>query len=456
MWTQRDQLQAVQFLRRRIVSAIQFGDAGHPVAPGRRVMLATVAGLGSALLIAGGFAIFAVLRPGSAADWRATGQILVEKESGSSYVLGADGLVHPVLNHASARLLIGGGRTTTIRARALAEAPRGRPLGIPNAPASLSPPDDLIAGPWSVCVTPTGGPAATTLAVGVPVPPARLGRGQGLVVQDPDGTRYLVADGRRFRMPDNAVVALGYDGVPPRLVSPAWLAVLASGPDLALLDVPGRRGGGPPLAGRATRAGQVLMARGVGGPDRYYMVTTGALVPVTQTEAALLVGNPATRTAYADGVPRPLIVAAADISASGRVARRDAEQGYPDRLPSIVPVQAALCAGGDGAGPRILWTAGAPPLPPGARALPITKNPNARTADQVYVTSGAAALVAEPGGKVSLVSDQGVRFPVREHDDLAALGYGDAPVTTVAAGLLALLPSGPELSAEAAQQETDR
>ena len=32
MWTERDQIQAYQFLRRRLVSALTVADANHPVA----------------------------------------------------------------------------------------------------------------------------------------------------------------------------------------------------------------------------------------------------------------------------------------------------------------------------------------------------------------------------------------------------------------------------------------
>ena len=478
MWTQRDQLQAFQFLRRRIVSAMQFGDANHPVAPGRRVIVATASGLGAMLLISGGFLVLGVLHPGSRADWRQPGQILIEKESGAGFVLGADGLVHPVLNYASARLLIGGGRTTSIPARSLAGAPRGRPLGIPDAPSSLVPPRSLIEGPWAVCVTPgenrtaggsgggsgQTGPTVTTLVVGRPAPSGQLSPEQGLVVADAGGSRYLLVGGRRMRLQGDAVVALGYAGVAPVPVSAAWLGAIPEGPELALLNVPDSGVAGPRFAGRRTRVGQVLLVRGVNGEDRYYLATRKALVPIGQTEAALIVGNPANRPAYPDGVARPLTVSAADVTASGLVARGTEEQKYPARLPELVRADslgAVLCAS-----PTQLWTADALPLPAGGRALPVAAGARtAGVADQVYVTPGTGLIVTgpSPAGKgdtgqaaaspTFLVTDQGMRFRLREHADAAALGYGDAPATTVAAGLLALLPSGPELSTAAARQE---
>ncbi len=39
MWSRRDQLQAYQFLRRRLVSAVLVGDANHPESPSKRSMM---------------------------------------------------------------------------------------------------------------------------------------------------------------------------------------------------------------------------------------------------------------------------------------------------------------------------------------------------------------------------------------------------------------------------------
>ncbi|HEY8473789.1 MAG TPA: type VII secretion protein EccB [Natronosporangium sp.] len=64
MWTTRDQLQAYQFLRRRLVSALQTGDANHPVSPSRRLMLAYAVGFALMLIAAAGVGIYSALRPG--------------------------------------------------------------------------------------------------------------------------------------------------------------------------------------------------------------------------------------------------------------------------------------------------------------------------------------------------------------------------------------------------------
>jgi Type VII secretion system ESX-1, transport TM domain B len=165
MWTQRDQLQAYRFLRRRAVSALRFGDANSAVAPSRRVGLGTVVGVLCAVVAAGAVGGYGFLRP-SGGGWRKPGQVVIEKETGAAFVLGSDGVLHPMLNYTSARLLAGGSAVTTaLSARALAGAPRGLPLGIPGAPASLPAAGAPVGAGWAVCAQP-GGP--TTVLIGVP------------------------------------------------------------------------------------------------------------------------------------------------------------------------------------------------------------------------------------------------------------------------------------------------
>ncbi|MER7470368.1 type VII secretion protein EccB, partial [Micromonospora sp. NPDC000018] len=150
MWTQRDQLQAYQFLRRRLVSALQVGDANHPVSPSRRLVIGCALGAAVALLVTAGFGVYGFLRPGANTDWRKPGQVVIDKDTGAAYVMGADGLLHPMLNYASARLLAGGDGTATSRvsSKSLARAPRGVPLGIPGAPPALPSRDRLVTGPF--------------------------------------------------------------------------------------------------------------------------------------------------------------------------------------------------------------------------------------------------------------------------------------------------------------------
>src|SRR5262249_49934400 len=148
------QLQAYQFLRRRLISALQRGDANHHQAPSRRLVICIFAGVGIMALFGAGFAIWGVLRPGNSRTWDRPGQVIIEKESGATYVIGADSLLHPVINYTSAMLLAGGHSTAvTVSARSLSGVARGQPLGIQGAPTSLPAADALMSSSeWTVCV----------------------------------------------------------------------------------------------------------------------------------------------------------------------------------------------------------------------------------------------------------------------------------------------------------------
>ena len=54
VWTERDQIQAYQFLRRRLVSALVTSDPNHPTSPHRRLVMGTVLGAVATMLTAAG------------------------------------------------------------------------------------------------------------------------------------------------------------------------------------------------------------------------------------------------------------------------------------------------------------------------------------------------------------------------------------------------------------------
>jgi len=61
MWTTRDQIQAYQFLRRRVVSALQTGDANSTTPPSRRLLLAYAVGIACTLLTVAAFGFVGLL-----------------------------------------------------------------------------------------------------------------------------------------------------------------------------------------------------------------------------------------------------------------------------------------------------------------------------------------------------------------------------------------------------------
>lgn len=448
MWTQRDQIQAYQFLRRRLVSALVAADANHPVSPSRRLVLGVAIGAGAGLLVTAVFGVLGVLNPTGDADWRQGGQVIVEQETGARFVLGQDKLLHPVLNFASARLLAGGNgdKTVTVPAATLAGVSRGPAYGIPGAPDSLPSADRLLGAAFTSCTSasadrPAGVEPVSTVILGPVSGGTAEPAGQGLLVQAHSGGRYLVTSGRRHTLPDAAsVTALGYDGMPFVPVADTWLDTVPAGQSLGLVKVDGSGGAGPTVGGNPTRVGQVLQADNGG----FYLVRRDSVQAVSQTEAKLVTGNPA------NAGTRMVPVSTADVNSAPRATQSTVDEnagGYPVRVPQVVatlPATITLCT----AGSKVIVSKDVP-LPADARPLAVGRT-DARGVQNVYVPPGSGALVKDRSNAVYLITDTGSRYPVTDDDSVKALGYGAVTAPAVDTGLLALLPKGPALDRTAA------
>lgn len=445
MWTQKDRIQAYQFLRRRLVSSLVSADANDPRSPSKRVVLGTAIGLAVALLVSAVFGIIGLLAPARAEKWQQGGQVIVEKETGARFVMGSDGLLHPVLNYASARLLAGGDGTATVTvpAKTLSGVARGAAVGIAGAPDSLPQTSRLQSGPWTRCThhssdRPADDVPISTVLLGRTVGGVALRGDQAIVAKLPTEERFLVTGGHRHRLPDElAVVALGLAAADVIEVAPPWLNTVPAGRDLKTFDVFGTGWPGPAVGTNPTRVGQVLTT----GAGELYLVQRDGLAVISETEARLVLGSPGSAAAYPGTRPAPLPVAAADVAAAPRSSANT--EGYPRRLPEPVAISphATVCADGT----RILVGAGLP-----AAAKPIrTTAPGAAT--EVYVPGGQGAVVAEqpsPGassGTVYVITDTGMKYPVSGGEARAALGYGAVRPVGVPAAVLALFPTGATL-----------
>jgi hypothetical protein len=227
-----------------------------------------------------------------------------------------------------------------------------------------------------------------------------------------------------------------------------------AGPDLQPLAVPGLGRQGPAIGGHATRIGQVLDVRNVGSPDGFYLVESDGVSPVTQTQAALALTDPATAGAYPGASPAPVVVSTAMIASVplSRAALPDG-RGVPVTPPaadSPAPPQAP-CVDYRGAAraPAIVFAAPPAGTPPAVGSLGVTATPE--VANRITVMPGSGALVrpeAAPGvagDSEFLVTGLGVKFPVPSAAAVAALGYQASTAQSLPATLLALLPTGPAL-----------
>ncbi|MFE1834000.1 type VII secretion protein EccB [Streptomyces sviceus] len=470
MQSKRDQVQAHAFVMNRLSSGMLLADPDAPESPLGRTTRGAVTGIVVAVLVAAGAVVYGLVSPGGNDSWRTSGTLVVNRETGARYLY-YDGRLRPVRNYASARLIGGKDlKTEDVSTASLGDTPVGAPVGIPGAPDALPGGGDLDSGAWQVCsALDEDGSAVTALVAGGPTASDGIGPGDGVVVAGPDGTVHLVWQGSRLRLDakSGAAVSLGYGTVTPRPVSAAFLDALVEGPDLAAQKVPGLGTAGPVLGGSASKVGQVFRVSVPGSTERpYYLLRKEGLAPLTDTEAALVLGDPATREKAYDGSSPTAADLGADTLkqhlAPGSEGRSPGTEGLPAAPPRAlaVPERQAACArvepGTDG-------TRVSSVLVPVTDLGPVTAAPTDQVApaclrvDGVVVRPGHGALVralAADGSAVGdttyLVADNGVKYRVPSKAALEALGQTDSAVRSLPTPLLSMLPTGPDLDPAAA------
>lgn len=454
MHSRSDQVQAHRFMSNRLVSALVLAEPDAAEPPLRRTSVGLTAGIAIAVLLALGFAAFGyTVNSGTAQKWRSGGALVLEKETGTRYVL-VDGELRPVLNEASARLLLGADfEVESVRKKSLSDYVHGLPVGIVGAPDALPSSSGLDADVWMVCDT--GGVVTLRLGSGAdlgsdvqPVPEDR-----GVVVRSGD-VDYLLWKDHRFPLGASWVAgALGMDTGSAVAVNSSLLDTLTAGPALTAAAVPGAGTNGPDLDGQKTRVGQLFVLRTPGGADRFYQLRQDGLRPLTETEAALALGDPATRASYPDGLPVARLLSAAAMTAAKKAPASAESALFPPKPPAVdgktMPCVGVTLGSGTSVAAAVLVETSRlegrlVPEAPG-----VTRD--SRAADRIGALPGSGALVrpsptgAALGTSFFLVTEAGVKYPVATADTVTALGYDPAAANGVPPALLALLPTGPVL-----------
>ncbi|MFD4555915.1 type VII secretion protein EccB [Streptomyces sp. NPDC058469] len=472
MQSRRDQVQAHLFVMNRLTTSLSRINPDLPDSPAGRTNRGMLFGIGAAVVCCAGALLIGLIFPGHSDTWRADGTVVLDKQSGGRFLY-TGGLLRPLLNTASQNLLLGASPTVVqVDHNSLAHTSHGAPVGIAGAPDSWPAPADLVTQGWQVCSTraeddtsPSGG-EATRLVIGEPVGGA-LGDDQALLITAPDGTDYLVWHGTRLRIPHPSwqLQALGYGSLTLRRVSVAFVNSLPQGPDLTVPTLPGLGEKGAGLVGLSVRVGQVFKVDVPGGPAHYAVYTRSGFTRVTATVAALLTGDPEVRKLAYDGSTASVReidqseVQSAETPGAGLLA----DSGVPTSPPSVsnVPENTDACVlveprthGGVTVSvalvPRDTSSTGAGKVPAATDAACIS-------VDQIRVRAGSGALIrglaatgTEMGGSVFLVTDLGVKYLVPNTAALTALGYTVADERGLPAGMLQMLPTGPDLDPTAA------
>ncbi|MEU0495357.1 type VII secretion protein EccB [Mycobacterium sp. NPDC006124] len=459
--TTRLELSGRRFLARRMMHALVRRDVAMFDDPLRAQSISLASGAVVSSLVVGVGVVLGLVGIGGVPD---SAPIVMGRNSGALYVR-VDGILHPVLNLASARLVARSAATPVAVADGSISALRRGPLmGIPGAPASIGEP--LRESTWTVC----DDDDRTVVAVGRSDddrPDDRSDATRAVLVA-PRGegaaATFLMYDGQRAEVDlrNLAVVrALRLDGVAPVPVSRTLLDVVPEVPRIAPPLIADHGSPGPVSLSGAT-IGSVVTVRRADAVERYVVLRDG-LQRVGEV-AADLIGY-----AY-DTAGRPTVSVAAAAVAALPVVDRLPTNSFPRQ--ARTPVGAAdgyaVCArwhqGGTGRiASNIAVLVGDSPYRNSVRvtALAQADGPGPGV-DAVAIPAGTVAyvrsarIVGDDGasGTRFLVTDAGVVFGVRDDDAARFLGLGGPP-EAAPWPLLAHLPRGPELSVDAASVVRD-
>lgn len=431
MASKAELLQAQAFNRRRLRTAFTSGAPGGrelpPGKPLRGVVVSVALGILTIIvsLLIGTFT-------GNLPKKWGDGSIIVVSGEGTRYVALGDTL-YPVKNLASARLLVGTTKVTSVPASKLDTIARDpSPVGIDGAPDQLPAPDRQYTGAWLSCVDASAPLELSTRLLGDAAGPAD----QAALVKDDDGQFWFVQGSHRYAVAEESVpvvasVFLGIDDIRTvPTVSALWLNLVTPGTPLAV-NLGGTLRSDTGTAGLVV--GQVVRTESDGQVVAEYIVDgKGQLVPATPFARTLL-------TAYVAVDPATLTVAEAT---NLRNVNSDAvPDDWPTQIPGEVNDASRVCLQMKPTddGPRVSVASVPEEIEPGTLVKP---------------GSGAAitARTSGEGATYGFVSESGVYFPVESAVDLELLGYQTTQSVTVPATWTQLLEQGPTLGQAIAQR----
>jgi type VII secretion protein EccB len=460
MRTRREQMQAYRFVIRRIVAAVLSGEPETIDRPMRRLGLSLFASSMVAVIALAAFGIWGwITEQGQPPE---IGDLLIEQGTGTIYVvlpddLRPEGRLHPVYNIASARLLLGEpGEPKNVSASSLVDEPRGRLLGIPDAPEALPDPDDLLGLPWQVCGVPPGASSTepiTAVVIDRELSGEPLGE-QGLHVVAGD-VHYLLWNNAGLPISRNPEVAMFAFGLPREgfEVGEPLITSLNPGPEFGPPQLPGLGDdSGFVINGRQLVIGELLE---IGGDN--FMVTSDGLGGINRVTRKLLEDT--------ERVPVRSVIAA-DAEHIDDVGPLEPE-GFPDSTlqphPSADdrPTVCSAYVGGPDSGPAgtTIEIFDSPPDALLDESLNVDQTPrdSVPVADRVVIAGGRGMLAKaishagteSAGDTLYLITDQRLKYPLTP-EAKEALGYGDVDPVPIPENQLALVPTGPSLNQAAA------
>ncbi|MGW8064371.1 type VII secretion protein EccB [Streptomyces ziwulingensis] len=504
MASRRDELNAYTFAKRRtLASFLQPSPTGSEEgAP--KPLRAVVPSLVVGVVVLAVFGAIGMFSPTAPKGWNEPGaHVIVASKSTTRYVVlktGGDKQLHPVLNMASAKLLLDPDKDSVITVAEdvldSGEPPHGATIGIPYAPDRLPSPEEAEkAMRWAVCERPGPGGRAIQKAAfvlaekqwGKTEGANRLVGGELMYVVGPDGESQYVVDSRGYAYPladptdKELLKALDTQGRAPQRVSQDWLDTLHKGDPIAIPDIegtPGADAGASGMLRQYDRVGMVIKAYD-GRRMQYYVVLSGGVARISEFTATLLLNS-------GDLVGVGQAGEAQQVSPGAVVDSTvfEGQRNWPSYQPRTVNDSSSATTGrntvcnvlrsvnaGNGVTTLSTWSGKDFPaqLPTGSSSA--------------YVTPGSGQLYRQfqgsetDAGGVFLVTDTGLRYALQSNNDSATddkgigtsdkqreqqlneariaqtrLGYEKVKPSPVPVNWSTFLPTGPRLSEAAARQ----
>jgi type VII secretion protein EccB len=476
--TTRAQVNGYRLLVRRLEHALIRADSRMIHDPMRGQMRALLVGMVIAILISGGAGVLAFFRP---TPNFGNSTIMLSKSNGTLFVRIGTRL-HPVLNLASARLIVGkSDPPKEVDDKFLNTVPRGPAIGIVGAPSSIDGGDDTAMSSWTVCDS-TQLPSITEQARAPIVETTVLANdpvlGDDFQAASPEqmiltraaDTTYLVYNGVRAAInPADPSLrnALRLGDSEIRQVSPGLLNSFPLVDPIVPIDIPG--------AGEPTsylpdtyRVGAILKTVDSRG-DQLYVVLPEGLQPISAATADIIrYGNPQSPTASEPTGISPALVSGVPTVHTLRVDRYPvAPSRFAHADPDPVVCMSWQRNKSAAEATTRLLVGHRLPLPNDAQPVRLaTADGGGPGLDSVYLKPGTGEYVQATGdepdsqavGQLFYITDAGVRFHIKDKAAATALGIvevkepGSTNQTPQSApwSVLALLPPGPELSQQAA------
>ncbi|WP_028661916.1 type VII secretion protein EccB [Saccharomonospora saliphila] len=511
--TTKSQVQAYQFVLRRMQSALVRKDAVMLHDPMRTHSRATIVGV---VLSALGMLAFIVVGLFKPAPTPPDSGIVIGEQSGRVYVVAAEPrTLIPTFNLASARLILmaqrsqGGEGQNGQQAAApveppevvpddqLRDIPKGRLQGIPGGPDLLPNSDQLVDPNWAVCDQITmdrslNDPVAreraeteTTVFAGVDELGRQLRHQQALLVSAQDGNHYLVyrqkSDANNLNantvraqvdLEESSVrTALNLDERFVRRISMGLLNAIPSVGELSAPAIPGIGEMPDGFSVGGLGVGAVFKTE-LTESTNFYVVTRSGVQAISSAVADMILFEKTVTGEQAETVPPDVLQRLPKVG--------PADDGYidvdhyPGTVPTVLdPMQHPVaCLGwsirGEGEQRDAFTSVYVSSVLPGPKdennepqTVEIgTPGPDNMKVDAFYMRPGMAAAVQSATtketfgrGSIQLISDRGVRYGVPNSEIAQGLGLTD--LDPAPESIIKLLPAGASLNPQDAQRTFD-